>query len=119
MLESILGNVIGGAALLLLEIAVKALFKKYQATKEYQKLTFCAALILLAASISLVIAVIYRDSPLLLLLFSVPFVFGIVVVLMAFRGFAKIALDAVAFIAGLHGKASAEESSQHDEQTVR
>lgn len=115
MLESILGNVIGGAALLLLEIAVKALFKKYQATKEYQKLTFCAALILLAASVSLVIAVIYRDSPLLLLLFSVPFVFGIVVVLMAFRGFARIVLDTIAFAASLRGEVGAEERGEHDE----
>ena len=119
VLDSIVGTVVGGVVLLALEATGKAMFKKYQATKEYQKLTFCAALILLAASVSLVIAVIYRDSPLLLLLFSVPFVSGIVTVLMAFRGFAKIALDAVAFIAGLHGKASAEESSQHDEQTVR
>lgn len=119
MLESIVSNVIAGAVLLAFEAVVKAMFKKYQATKEYQKLTYCVALILLAASVSLVLAVLCSDNLVLLLLFLVPFVFGIVAILMVFRAFVRIALDAVSVAADLCAELGAEESGQHDEQTVR
>lgn len=115
VLDSIVGTVVGGVVLLALEAAGKAMFKKYQATKEYQKLTFCVALILLASSMSLVIAVLYHNNPAVLLLFSIPFVSGIVTVLMAFRGFARIVLDTIAFAASLRGEVGAEERGEHDE----
>lgn len=114
-MDSIVGTVVGGVVLLVLEATGKAMFKKYQATKEYQKLTFCVALILLASSVSLVIAVLYHNNPAMLLLFSIPFVSGIVTVLMAFRGFARIVLDTIAFAASLRGEAGTEERGEHDE----